>query len=224
MWVIYRCCYSEVCIDLLFHRYTWAYIHKNERFPINLVVRIDTSELIPTVRLGSWSAPASYHNNRVLCCAISFIVRVFVLQNTNNITVFHAIVHRSSPLPLWNIHVGSPIAGSQIRPRWHYDACLSRLAPRPHRLHTTNGGVYEPFAVPVARYYPITTVQHPVTGGSSGAFGSQKLTGAPGAASSKRQPQSATNWIQHRVNTAWMVTALMETIVSDLVGRIWPRS
>ncbi|KAL2698395.1 hypothetical protein AAEP93_011105 [Penicillium crustosum] len=85
---------------------------------------------------------------------------------------------------------------------WHYDACLSRLAPRPHRLHTTNGGVYEPFAVPVARYYPITTVQHPVTGGSSGAFGSQKLTGAPGAASSKRQPQSATNWIQHRVNTA----------------------
>ena len=60
---------------------------------------------------------------RVLCCAISFIVRVFVLQNTNTITNFHAIVHNRSPLPPRNIHVGSPIAGSQIRPRWHYDAC-----------------------------------------------------------------------------------------------------
>lgn len=30
---------------------------------INLVVSVDTSELIPTVRLASWSAPASYHKN-----------------------------------------------------------------------------------------------------------------------------------------------------------------
>ncbi|KAK9846916.1 hypothetical protein MYU51_000047 [Penicillium brevicompactum] len=34
---------------------------------------------------------------------------------------------------------------------------LTCLAPRSHRLHTTNGGVYEPLAVPLARSYPITT-------------------------------------------------------------------
>ena len=47
---------------------TWAYIYNNELswFPINLVVPIDTSELIPTVRLAAWSAPASYHNTNKL--------------------------------------------------------------------------------------------------------------------------------------------------------------
>ncbi|KGO69315.1 hypothetical protein PITC_094680 [Penicillium italicum] len=38
--------------------------------------------------------------------------------------------------------------------------------------------------------------------GSSRAFGSQKVPGAPSAPSSKRQPESATNWIQHNVNMA----------------------
>ncbi|KAI3286496.1 hypothetical protein DTO002I6_8167 [Penicillium roqueforti] len=38
--------------------------------------------------------------------------------------------------------------------------------------------------------------------GSSRAFGSRKLPGAPSAPSSKRQPESATNWIQHHVNMA----------------------
>ncbi|CAG8061138.1 unnamed protein product [Penicillium salamii] len=65
-----------------------------------------------------------------------------------------------------------------------------------------NGGVYEPLAVPIARPYPIMTVRFPVTGGSSRAFGSQKLPGAPSAPSSKRQPESAANWIQHHVNMA----------------------
>jgi hypothetical protein len=60
-----------------------------------------------------------------------------------------------------------------------------------------NGRVYEPLAVPIARSYPIATVQLPVTGIPSRAFGSQKLPGAPSAAYSKRQPESATNWIQH---------------------------
>jgi hypothetical protein len=129
-------------------------------------------------------------------------VRDFVLQNTNIMTDFHAIVHRSSPLSLSNIHVGSPIAGSEIRSWWHYDACPSRLAPRLHRLHTMNGGVYEPLAVPLARYYPIATVQLSVTVIPSRAFGSQKLPGASSAAYSKRQPESATNWKQHHVNTA----------------------
>ena len=63
-----------------------------------------------------------------------------------------------------------------------------------------NGGVCEPLAVPIARSFLITTVQSPVTGGSSRAFGSQKLPGALSAAYSKRQPESATNWIQHHVN------------------------
>jgi hypothetical protein len=62
-----------------------------------------------------------------------------------------------------------------------------------------NGGVYEPLAVPLARSYPITTVHFPVTGGLSGAFGSQKLPGASSSAYSKRQPESATNWTQHHV-------------------------
>ncbi|CAG7987992.1 unnamed protein product [Penicillium salamii] len=35
--------------------------------------------------------------------------------------------------------------------------------PRPHRLHTMNGGVYEPLVVPIAKSYPIATVQFPVT-------------------------------------------------------------
>ncbi|CAG7935531.1 unnamed protein product [Penicillium olsonii] len=64
-----------------------------------------------------------------------------------------------------------------------------------------NGGVCEPLAVPIARSHPITAVNFPVTGGSSRAFGSQKLPSAPSAPSSKRQPESATNWIHH-VNTA----------------------
>ena len=56
-------------INWLFQSDTWAYIYKNEPswLEINLVVCIDTSELIPTVRLGSWSAPASYHNKYILC-------------------------------------------------------------------------------------------------------------------------------------------------------------
>lgn len=62
-----------------------------------------------------------------------------------------------------------------------------------------NGGVYEPLAIPITRFYPITAVQFPVPVGSSRAFGSQKLPGAPSAPSLKRQPESATNWIQHHV-------------------------
>ena len=54
-------------IDLLFQRDTWAYIYNNEPswFPINLVVCIGTSELIPMERLASWSVPASYHNKNI---------------------------------------------------------------------------------------------------------------------------------------------------------------
>jgi hypothetical protein len=61
-----------------------------------------------------------------------------------------------------------------------------------------NGEVYEPLAAPIARSYPITTVQYNVLSqvGSSRGFGAQKLPGAPNAAS-KRPPESATNWIQH---------------------------
>ncbi|KAJ5202885.1 hypothetical protein N7449_004964 [Penicillium cf. viridicatum] len=74
-----------------------------------------------------------------------------------------------------------------------------------------NGGVYEPLAVPIARSYPITTVQYNALSqvGSLRGFGAQKLPGAPSAAS-KRQPESATNWIH--MSNAMMVTALMKTI------------
>jgi hypothetical protein len=47
-------------------RKTLSYIYATRRtswLEINLVLLIDTSGLIPMVRLGSWSAPASYHNN-----------------------------------------------------------------------------------------------------------------------------------------------------------------
>jgi hypothetical protein len=37
---------------------------------------------------------------------------------------------------------------------------------------------------------------------SSRAFGAQELPGAPTVASSKLQPETATIWIQHRVNMA----------------------
>ncbi|KAJ5704487.1 hypothetical protein N7536_000176 [Penicillium majusculum] len=59
-----------------------------------------------------------------------------------------------------------------------------------------NGEVYEPLAVPIAGSYPITTVEYNVLShvGSSRGFGAQKLPGAPSAAS-KRQPESATKWI-----------------------------
>ena len=56
--------------------------------------------------------------------------------------------------------------------------------------------------------------------GSSCAFGSQKLPGVPSVASSKRQPETATVWVQHHVNMAWMVTTSMKTIIIDLLGNI----
>lgn len=39
----------------------YVYSEKNKLVSIKLVVHIDTSGLIPMVRLGSWSLPASYH-------------------------------------------------------------------------------------------------------------------------------------------------------------------
>ena len=43
----------------------WGYIYNTEPswLETSLVVCIDISELIPIVRLASWSAPASYHDN-----------------------------------------------------------------------------------------------------------------------------------------------------------------
>ncbi|KAK9847414.1 hypothetical protein MYU51_019459 [Penicillium brevicompactum] len=93
---------------------------------------------------------------------------------------------------------GDFIAEAIYKTKGHYDACS--IASRPHRLHSMNGGVYGPLDVRIARSFLIMTVQFPVTGGSSRAFGSQKLPGAPSAAYSKRQPESATNWRQHHVN------------------------
>ncbi|CAG8089832.1 unnamed protein product, partial [Penicillium nalgiovense] len=47
---------------------------------------------------------------------------------------------------------------------------LRVFCPRPHRLHTMNGGVFEPLAVRIARSYPITTVQFIVTDGKHTAI------------------------------------------------------
>lgn len=92
----------------------------------------------------------------------------------------------------------SPIAGSEIRP----GCVLHRVLRLDYTAFTLNSRVYEPLAVRIARSHPITTIQSPITVGSSRAFGSQKLTGAPSADSSKRQPEVAMNWIQDHVNMA----------------------
>ncbi|KAJ6178110.1 hypothetical protein N7519_008571 [Penicillium mononematosum] len=58
-----------------------------------------------------------------------------------------------------------------------------------------NDGVCEPLAVPIARSYPITTVQFLVTGGLVTCPWGSEVAGAPSAAYAKRQPESATNWM-----------------------------
>ncbi|CAG8086262.1 unnamed protein product, partial [Penicillium nalgiovense] len=42
---------------------------------------------------------------------------------------------------------------------------LRVFCPRPHRLHTMNGGVSGPLAMHIARSYPVSTVQFIITGG-----------------------------------------------------------
>lgn len=122
-----------------------------------------------------------------------------ICANTNIITDFHAILQRSSPSPPVKHTCGESYRRIGDKTKLVLRRVLQRVfRPRPHRLHTMNGGVYEPLAVPIARSYPITTVQYNVLSqvGSSRGFGAQKLPGAPNAASN-RQPESATNWIQH---------------------------
>jgi hypothetical protein len=79
-------------------------------------------------------------------------------------------------------------------------ASLRRVLRRVLRLNlttfTVNGGIYD-LRLPASRGIIPTRLYK--TGGSSRAFDSQKLPGAPSAPSLKRQPESATNWIQHHV-------------------------
>ncbi|CAG8142252.1 unnamed protein product [Penicillium nalgiovense] len=78
---------------------------------------------------------------------------------TNAITDLYAIVDGSSPAPPLKHPCGESYRRIGLR------RVLRVFCPRPHRLHTMNGGVFEPLAVRIARSYPITTVQFIVTDG-----------------------------------------------------------
>ena len=108
---------------------------------------------------------------------------------------FHAVA--GAALALANTHVAiKPFPPSQ---KSHDDALHRVFRPPSHHLHTLpshlNGGV--PQVLAVYTRSSITTVQFLVTGGLVTCPWAQKLPGAPSAAYSKRQPESATNWIQH---------------------------
>ncbi|CAG8138271.1 unnamed protein product [Penicillium nalgiovense] len=70
---------------------------------------------------------------------------------TNAITDLYAIVDGSSPAPPLKHPCGESYRRIGLR------RVLRVFCPRPHRLHTMNGGVFEPLAVRIARSYPITT-------------------------------------------------------------------
>ena len=102
---------------------------------------------------------------RALCCAISVVCANSCAPKHGHHYWFHAIVHRSSPSPPLKHRCGESFYSriGDKKTKVALRRVLHRVfRPRPHRLHTMNGGV---FAVPIARSYPITTVQFLVTGG-----------------------------------------------------------
>ncbi|OQE49447.1 hypothetical protein PENNAL_c0544G07202 [Penicillium nalgiovense] len=105
-------------------------------------------------------------------------VQTFVLHNTNTITDVHATVHRSSPAAPEHPSRG-PIAESEITPSGTTTRAPSRLLPS-----TSPPSYHERRSV-----------------GSSRAFDSQKLAGAPSVAFSKRQPEIATN--RYNIMSTW---------------------
>ncbi|KAK9846798.1 hypothetical protein MYU51_000749 [Penicillium brevicompactum] len=69
--------------------------------------------------------------------------------------------------------------------------------PRPHRLHTMNGGVYEPLVVPIAKSCPTTTVQLFVTG----VFVTCRRSSGVARCTQRGlfEATAGANWIQHYV-------------------------
>jgi hypothetical protein len=96
---------------------------------------------------------------RAVCCALSVICAIPVLQNTNTIADF---------MPSY---IGAAIATVKDS-CWEFyhligdktKASLRRVLHRIFRLNlttaTVNGGMYDPLAARIARYYPNTTVQN----------------------------------------------------------------
>jgi hypothetical protein len=115
-----------------------------------------------------------------LCCQTP-LVQIFVHHNPNTITDFLAIVHRNSPSP--------PVKHESLFRRIGDETkvALRPVCPRPHRLHTMNDGVYEPLSGrphrEVLSHYDCTTFCH--RWARHAPLASQKLPGAPSAASSK---------------------------------------
>ncbi|CAG8071615.1 unnamed protein product [Penicillium salamii] len=183
-----------------------------------------TSFLVPSLKTSQHNLGGVYTNNRYGHSIASFAARKSILpgnvselsrpllRSINYLSKILCSKRRTALLIFMPLYIGAAHCHCEtsllgvLLPDRRYGhggtttRAPSRLAPRPHRLHTTNGGVYEALAAPFARFYPITTVHFPVTGASSRTSGSQELPGAPSAPSSKRQPESVTNWMQHHVN------------------------
>ena len=132
---------------------------------------------------------------------IHLFVKTCVPQNRTSLLIF-MLLNGSSPSPrVKHTCDESFYPGSEIRPRSLRRVLYRVFRLRPHRLPHHDGGVgcspsVSRGLIPLRLYSLLSQV------GSSCAFGSQKLPGAPSVASSKRQPETATVWIQHHVNTA----------------------